>query len=198
MLNNGSGYSYYGEDGKTDNKTREKSKRNGTKRFVWCEGSYTVEASLIMCFIICVILGIVSIGFYIHDYYVTEIAITECIKKENRFVIECSNQLDGEIDWKTWSQKSILWRLFYKNETDRLERQIETKIKGKLLLSDLEEIQTETKVGKIQLQYKLKIRFPGKWIQNILSARMLSVSNVMEIEEKESEELIRLCRSIKQ
>lgn len=167
------------------------------KKLIWCGGSYTVEASLIICFIVCIIWGMVSIGFYVHDRYITEIAITDCIKKENRRVIECSEQFDGKIDWNEWSQKSILWRIFYEGKVDELKNQVEEKIRGKLLISNLQQIQAEIKVGKVQLKYQMEIYFPGRWIQNILSKKRLTIVNQIEVEEKESEELIRLCKAIK-
>ena len=71
------------------------------------EGSYTVEASLIMCFIICIMLGIVYMGFYVYDYYMAELIMTETMKRENRWVIECSDRVDGEIHWE-----ECLWQFW--------------------------------------------------------------------------------------
>ncbi|CVI65109.1 hypothetical protein NDGK_00083 [Clostridiales bacterium CHKCI001] len=159
------------------------------------DGSYTVEASLIMCFIICVMLGIIYMGFYLYDYYMAEIVITGITKKENRQIIECSDRVDGEINWEEWSNRSILWRLFYHNQGNELTEQIKEQLGRNLLISDLDQVEVSIKREEIQVQYQLKVYFPGKWIQTILNVRSLNVSNQMKFEDKESEELIRICRS---
>lgn len=161
------------------------------------EGSYTVEASLIMCFIICIMLGIVYMGFYVYDYYMAELIMTETMKRENRWVIECSDRVDGEIHWEEWSNKSILWRLFYSNEGDESIEQIREQLEETLLISNLYQVQVNVKREKIEVEYQLKTHFPGKWIQIILGAKSLNTSNKMSFEDKESEELIRICRGVK-
>lgn len=161
------------------------------------DGSYTVEASLILCFIICVMLGIIYMGFYLYDYYMAEVIMTEIAKRESQFIIEYSDRVDGEIDWEEWSNRSIIWRLFYNNEGNELTQQIEEQLEKKLLISKLDQVKVNVKREEIELQYQLTVYFPGKWIQTILNARSLNIIHQMKFEEKESEELIRICRAIK-
>lgn len=162
------------------------------------DGSYTVEASFILCFIICVMLGMIYIGFYIHDCHMASIVMIDCIKKENRFIIECSDQVDGTIIWDEWAKRSILWRLFYKNNDQKLEQRVKDQLKGKLFISDIRQVHADVQVGTITLKYEMNIFFPDRWMEAILNKRMISVCNEIKIEEKESEELIRLCRGIKE
>ena len=110
---------------------------------------------------------------------------------------ECSDRVDGEIHWEEWTNKSILWRLFYSNEGDESIEQIRELLEETLLISNLDQVQVNVKREKIEVEYQLKTHFPGKWIQIILGAKSLNTSNKMSFEDKESEELIRICRGVK-
>lgn len=75
--------------------------------------------------------------------------------------------------------------------------QIRELLEETLLISNLDQVQVNVKREKIEVEYQLKTHFPGKWIQIILGAKSLNTSNKMSFEDKESEELIRICRGVK-
>ena len=84
--------------------------------------------------------------------------------------------------------------MFYSNEGDESIEQIREQLEETLLISNLDQVQVNVKREKIEVEYQLKTHFPGKWIQIILGAKSLNTSNKMSFEDKESEELIRICR----
>lgn len=161
-------------------------------------GSYTVEASLILFFMICIILGMIYIGFYEHDRQVIESVCVKEAEQECRYMLECCRREDGIIDWEAFTEKSILWRILDRYDSERLIYDIQSGVEEKLLASRLSFIEADVKAQKIEISYTAEFQFPGQWMAEIFGRnKRITFKGQVTAEEMESEEFIRLCKAIK-
>lgn len=146
------------------------------------KGSYTVEAALIFPFILYIIIALIYLGFYLHDYGKIQAIIHEGQIRGKGLVINEVDMNTGVLSYDDYLNRTVFYPV--DNDFDNKELKIKSFIYSysheKLLISKIIDIKVRVKASKITITVNMKINFPF----NSLERFFLESGNIV-IESKE-------------
>lgn len=169
----------------------------GMKKNYFFEGSFSVEASVLMVFVLTGILISILFGLYLHDRTVLEAAARKIALRGSRCITENCYIESGQIDWSLFQEKGLLWRLLGgPDKSLELEAAARKEAEGELLVCEISSFAVTCSGGDVKVIYRARIRLPalgflaGWWNYGEIQGEAVQKG-------LEQEELIRLIRGIK-
>lgn len=133
------------------------------------KGSYTIEASLIFPFILYIIIALIYLGFYLHDYGKMQAIIYEGQIRGKGLVINEVNMDTGILSYDDYLNRTVFYPI--ENDFENKELQIKNFINScshdKLLISKIKDIKVEVKASNITITVSMKMNFPFNFLEKL-------------------------------
>lgn len=133
------------------------------------KGSYTVEAALIFPFILYIIIALIYLGFYLHDYGKIQAIIHEGQIRGKGQVINDVDMDTGVLSYNDYLNRTVFYPV--DNDFDNKEVKIKNFIYSycheKLLISKVNDIKVEVKASNITITVNMKANFPFNSIEKL-------------------------------
>lgn len=133
-------------------------------------GSYTIEATFIVPIILYIIIGLIYLGFYLHDYGKIHGIIHEGQLRGKNLV-----GYEVDIDTGIQSYEKYLDRtIFYPLDNDFPEKEEDIKnyiykrCEGKLLIAKVYDVGVRVGFSNVSISVKSKIKFPMRIVKEML------------------------------
>lgn len=124
------------------------------------KGSITVETTFVMWTTLMVIFFMITLTFILHDCVVIQLDAAMCARRGARYIVEDISLGEGEIDWRQWEEKGLLWRVgkSYEKEAKEIEEDLYNEIKEGLLALTVTEIRVEAKYERVTIFVEAKMK----------------------------------------
>lgn len=167
-----------------------------TKKSSLKKGSFTVEASILMIFVLISVFLCIYYGFYLHDKIILEETVWKTALRSSQWITECSRLEDGVFDWEILQEKGLLWRLSGGiGEETRIREYVGSMTEGELLVCDEPQFQAVLQSDSVTILYSAKVHLPG-FCQLPGWEVVQDISGSVTVNAAEQEEFIRLVRGI--
>ncbi|HHX55221.1 MAG TPA: hypothetical protein GX705_02630 [Clostridiales bacterium] len=132
------------------------------------EGSYTVEAALIFPFILYIIIALIYLGFYLHDYGKMQAIIHEGQIRGKGLVINETDMNTGVLSYDNYLKRTVFYPV--DNDFESKEKKIKNFIYSKghdnLLAAKIIDIDVEVRDSSTTIIVKMKIKFPIRILES--------------------------------
>ncbi|MBQ8637659.1 MAG: pilus assembly protein [Lachnospiraceae bacterium] len=159
------------------------------------DGSFTVEATLIMTLVVACLMICVYGCLYLHDKTVLDSTARLAAQKGRILLTEDQDMKTGQIDWKRFEEKGILWRLLGTDESDAVREFAQQQIQGKLILCKDPSFTVQTGGSSITVSYQAKTGVTGMYPFGSLPT-LSEVKGTVKEMVFEEEEFVRLVRAL--
>jgi Flp pilus assembly protein TadG len=154
------------------------------------QGSYTVEAALIMPIIVLVVIALCYMSFYIHDKIRIQSILNAAVLKSNLYIRHLSDFYTGEIDYSKINDKGVFYYIKdnLEEENKVLKTYLTDELQSGLFFMNLKSVSVDLNYWSIKVHTTLKLNFPFRTIKSYFSERdtvvelssMISVHNPPE------------------
>lgn len=165
---------------------------NGLRKRV--KGSYTIEAAYIVPFVIFIIIGIVYLGFYLHDRNKIKIIMNEALVKAESYVMSEVDLYNNRINYEMKNDRSILYAM-EDNLEDREEQVrgyvVEQLQKGFFIASS-KEVMVELSHSGVEISIDIMLEIPIAGVNDLFRNSMLLVKEEKKKSFQNNVEYIRI------
>ncbi len=138
---------------------------------ITCKGSYTIEAALIFPLILYIIIALVYLGFYLHDFGKVQAVVHESQTRGKGLVRNEVNINSGLLSYSDYLDRTIFYPI--DNDFNKKESQIAEFIykrcQDKLLISKINDIEAKVGIFDINLKIIMEVKFPFKIIEKLFN-----------------------------
>jgi hypothetical protein len=158
------------------------------------EGSYTVEAALIFPCIFFVIIGLMYLGFYMHDKVRIQAIIDETVIKGRALIRTETNIKTGLLDYEAYYERGIFY--FINNDIQEKQNHVYDYIQNQLsrgfFIASVENINVTVTNSNISIKVNASMDFPYVDIERLFLESGLSVQLVNNSDIQNPVEFIRI------
>lgn len=160
------------------------------------QGSYSVEAALVMPIVLFVIIALCYMAFYQHDKVRIQSVINNAVLEENLCISHNAELETGQISYESLGERSIFYIIQdHKEEAALLKESLQRQMQSGLFIARVEEIQTQVNGGHIQVEVSCKVQFPFQAVVDYFSGET-KMKNRVEIIPHNPAEFVRGYTSI--
>lgn len=133
------------------------------------KGNYTVEAALLFPLVIFVIIGIIYLGFYLHDLGKVQAIVDESQIRSKGLVRSEVNINTGILSYSNYLDRTIFYPIDnnLKAKENQIKNYIKTKSKKQLFISKISIINVELTPSKSNIRVNLDFTFPFSSIETL-------------------------------
>lgn len=125
------------------------------------QGSYTVEASLIMPIILIIIITLMYMAFYLHDISKINGVIDKTLIKSSFIIRHEATFLTGETNYEIINKRGVLFHLSnLENETETLSSYVKNSLSTGLIISKIQDIDVNADHNEVYIKVKVKMKIP--------------------------------------
>lgn len=125
------------------------------------QGSYTVEASLIMPIILFIIITLMYMTFYLHDISKINGVLDKTLIKSSFIIRHDATFITGETNYENINQRGVLFYLSnLENETDILSSYVRNRLSTGLIISKIHDIDAYANHNEVCIEVKVKMNIP--------------------------------------
>ncbi len=132
------------------------------------EGSYTVEAALIFPFILYIIIALIYLGFYLHDYGKMQAIIHEGQIRGKGLVINETDMNTGVLSYDNYLKRTVFYPVDndFESKEEKIKNFIYSKGHDNLLAAKIIDIDVEVRDSSITIIVKMEIKFPIRILES--------------------------------
>lgn len=152
-----------------------------------------MEAAFILPTVLFIIVGLIYLGFYLHDKNKIQLIINEALIKARNHVQNETDVITGTIDYKTLMGRSILYSLDH-NSDDRettIYNFISNGLNRRLFIAALDTVTVNITHYNIEIQVISYMKFPFLGIKKLFSSSGIKVVQTNKSEIHYTTEFIR-------
>lgn len=133
------------------------------------KGSYTVEAALIFPFILYIIIALIYLGFYLHDYGKVQAIIHEGQIRGKGLVINEVDMDTGVLSYDDYLNRTVFYPVDndFDNKEEKIKNFIYSNGHDKLLISQINNIKVEVKASYITIRVNMNMNFPFNSLEKL-------------------------------
>jgi hypothetical protein len=149
------------------------------------KGSYTVEAALLFPCILIFIIGLLYLGFYMHDKVKLQSVLNNTMVKARALILNEADMNTGLMDYEEYKKRGIFYLL--NNNMTSKEEEIKTyfekEIENGLFISDIKSVHVTASQSKVSIKADAHMEFPLIDIQELFvtSGLMFRMEGTFEI-----------------
>lgn len=158
------------------------------------KGSYTVEAALILPIIIFIIIGLLYLGFYLHDKVKVQSVIDDTATRGREW-IQCETNLEtGIMDSSSYRNRSLLYPYFsdYKEKEYEIKTYLMNQLNSGLFILKLDAVTVSASSNRIYIMVNGHMQVPFGEVKQLFTNTGLSFQDESKIEIHHSVEFIRI------
>lgn len=158
------------------------------------KGSYTVEAALILPIILFIIIGLLYLGFYLHDKVKIQSIIDDTTTR-GRELIQFETDLEtGLIDYSNYRNRPFLYPYFadFKEKENKINTYLMKQLSTGLFITKVDSISLSASSKTIHILVNGHMDIPFRQVKQLFTNGGLSFSNENKIEIHHSVEFIRI------
>lgn len=132
------------------------------------EGSLTVEAALLMPFILFVVFSLVYLAFYLHDISKIQGIVDDSLKKASFTLKHEADFVTGETSYDNIDKRGVFYLIMGSTESEKetIQNYLQKKLSKGLFLAKITEIQTKVSKWKITITVDMEICISMKGIMD--------------------------------
>lgn len=126
------------------------------------KGSYTIEAALIFPCILFVIISLIYLGFYLHDYGKVQAILYESQTRGKGLIRNEVSMNSGVQSYQDYLDRTIFYPIDndFKYKQNQISNFINKRCKDKLLISELSNVDVKVSSSNIKLSVGINFQFP--------------------------------------
>jgi hypothetical protein len=157
-------------------------------------GSYTVEMALLFPVILFIIVGLIYLGFYMHDQDRLEAVMNETLLKGRNFIHREADMNTGLIDYEAYYNRGILYSLQdnLQGKKQEIHNYLEEQLESRLFIADITSIEIEASHSNLNIEIKGEMMLPFPGIRPLFSKRGTVVTVEQQASIQNSAEFIRI------
>lgn len=150
------------------------------------KGSYTVEAALILPCIFFIIIGLLYLGFYVHDKVKIQAIINETAIKGRALIQNETDMNTGLMDYEAYNHRGILY--FFNNDVQEKKVKIYnyacSKFSSGFFIAKVEKIEVIANYTNIKIEVMARMDLPLLDVQRLFvnSGSSIQLRNSFEIQ----------------
>ncbi len=158
------------------------------------KGSYTVEAALVFPIVLFIIVGLIYLGFYMHDKDKIEAVINETLIKSRNLLQNETDMNTGLIDYETYYKRGILYSLQnnLQDKKEEIYNYIQTQLSKGLFIADINTIDVNVSHTQISIEVKAEMELPFLGIRPFFARSGTSVTENAAVSIQNNTEFIRI------
>ncbi len=157
-------------------------------------GNYTVEAALIFPTILFIIIGLIYLGFYLHDQNRMEAVIHETLLRGRNLMRNEADIQTGLIDYETYYNRGILYSL--QDNTDEKKQEIynyiRTQLNHGLFIAEINSIDVEVSHTNIEIEVRAEMLLPFLGLRPLFAGSKTAVTGKDSVAVQNNTEFIRI------
>lgn len=150
------------------------------------KGSYTIEAALILPGIFFVIIGLIYLGFYMHDKIRLQVITNETLIKGKAFIRNEAILNSGSIVYEDYYERGILYCLNndLKDKEEKIKTYIRTRLERGFFITSIKKINVTASQSELSVEIIAQMKFPFLGIQQFFldSGTTVLVENKIQIQ----------------
>lgn len=126
------------------------------------KGSYTVEAALILPLIFFIIIGLIYLGFYVHDSVKIQSIIDETLIKARNLVQRDADISTGTVDYEAYLNRNLLYPYFsdFKDKESEIKTYMLDRLNSGLFIAKPKNINIKVESFDIHIEVEAEMEFP--------------------------------------
>lgn len=133
-------------------------------------GSYTVEAAFLMPIVLFVIIGVLYLGFYLHDKARVHSIMNDALTNSRSLIQYEAGMNTGSIDYVAYRDRDIWYPYFndFKEKEASIIAYVTNQFEKGLFLTKLEDAEVTIDTFNITINASIRMEFPFVEIQKLL------------------------------
>jgi hypothetical protein len=158
------------------------------------KGSYTVEIAFVFPIVLFVIVGLIYLGFYMHDKDKIEAVINETLIKGRNLLQNETDMNTGLIDYEAYYKRGILYSLEdnLQEKKEEIYNYIQTQLGKGLFIADINAIDVNVSHTQISIEVKAEMKLPFLGIRPFFAGSGTSVIEKTAVPIQNNTEFIRI------
>ncbi|MBE5960249.1 MAG: pilus assembly protein [Lachnospiraceae bacterium] len=158
------------------------------------EGSITVEAGLLVPFVILVIVTMIFLSFYLHDAVHLDAMLHKLTDEAVNYVAYEVNPQSGLVQYENAIHQSILYFAGISKETKEriLESYCKEQLESGFFITTVLQIQADIDISMVKIKVKAHSQIPVRWISSLFPQNLKSRTVTMKKSYFKREEITRL------
>lgn len=167
---------------------------NTSRVSYYVSGSYTVEMALLFPVILFIIVGLIYLGFYMHDQDRVEAVMNDTLLKGRNLIQREADMNTGFIDYEAYYNRGILYSLQdnLQSKEQEIHNYLEEQLKSRLFIADITSIDIDASHTNLSIEIKGEMILPFPGIRPLFSKRGTAVSVTQQTSIQNSTEFIRI------
>lgn len=153
-----------------------------------------MEAALVFPIVLFTIIGLIYLGFYMHDKDKIEGVINETLIKGRNLLQNETDMNTGFINYEAYYKRGMLYSLQdnLQEKKDKIYNYIQKKISKGLFIADINTIDLEVSHTQISIEVKAEMELPFLGIQPFFAGSGTLVTGINSVSIQKNTEFIRI------
>lgn len=158
------------------------------------KGSYTVEAALILPIILYIIIGLLYLGFYLHDKVKIQSAINDTSTRGRELIQYEADLETGLIDYDYSQNRSLLYSYFtdFTEKEYKINTYLVEQLNRGLFITKVDSVVLSASSNKIHVLVNGHMNIPFREVKQFFTDKGLTFSNENTMEIHNTVEFIRI------
>ena len=158
------------------------------------KGSYTVEAALILPIILFIIIGLMYLGFYLHDKVKIQSIINDTSTRGGELIQYEADLETGLIDYDRYQNRSLLYPYFadFSKKEYEIDTYLVERLKRGLFIAKIDSVTVSASSNKIHILVNGHMDIPFREVKQLFTDNGLTFSNESTMEIHNTVEFIRI------
>ncbi|HEX3076804.1 MAG TPA: TadE family protein [Lachnospiraceae bacterium] len=147
------------------------------------DGSFTLEAAILLPFILFVIIALIYLSFYMHDRIKIQNSLDQAARKAENIIRYIAEYDTGNIDYESINERTVLWPVThnYDNEKVTIEASLKRELGKGLFIADVNEINVELDYSEINISVSTNFSIPFSMVKILLAPKKQKYTSTLSV-----------------